>query len=217
MSFDPREASILRFSSRRATVEPCSARGFAIADIARDGDGRVVRGRQHARLLAAGEFNRGNRAGAWLPVVRIVMYVSSLRPTSLSPPLLRVCSSGPRVAAYLDDEFPGFTTACSRSGSVERWFGRAARATATFATGTAAPIDLTVGADGAACGRLGHTGIIFRIAYGGRATPIEWLQTQATVGLTAANSLGYGCFLPVAAPGGVWCFWRLDKNWPYIG
>ncbi len=75
------------------------------------------------------------------------------------------------VAAYLDDKFPGFynslfVTLWSAFPDAQRvvWFGPGGEATATFATGFAAPIDLTTGPDGALYVADWATGIIFRIA-----------------------------------------------------
>jgi glucose/arabinose dehydrogenase len=78
------------------------------------------------------------------------------------------------VTAYLDDEFPGyynslFATLWSAFPEAQRvvWFSPGGEEMATFATGFAAPIDLTVGPDGALYVADWATGIIFRIEYVG--------------------------------------------------
>ena len=89
-------------------------------------------------------------------------------------PYFESTSHNEGISAYLDDAFPGFynslfVTLWSAFPEGQRivWFGPGGEETATFATGFAAPIDLTVGPDGALYVADWATGIIFRIAYGG--------------------------------------------------
>ncbi|MEZ4541330.1 MAG: PQQ-dependent sugar dehydrogenase [Chloroflexota bacterium] len=174
---DPREASILRFSPDGATVEPY-ARGFRNSyDIAWDGDGALFAADNMPDFGPPEEFNRVEPGGEHgYPWFDCDVCFQPPADVAIVPPLHTfVAQSAPTgVAAYLDDEFPGFynslfVTLWSAFPEAQRvvWFGPGGEATATFATGFAAPIDLTVGPDGALYVADWATGIIFRIAYGG--------------------------------------------------
>lgn len=174
---DPREASILRFSPDGAYVETY-ARGFRNSyDIAWDGDGNLFATDNMPDFGPPEEFNRVEPGGEHgYPWFDCDVCFAAPDGVDIVPPLHTfVPHAAPTgVTAYLDDEFPGFynslfVTLWSAFPDAQRvvWFGPGGAATATFATGFAAPIDLTVGPDGALYVADWATGIIFRIAYTG--------------------------------------------------
>ncbi len=174
---DPREASILRFSPDGVVVETY-ARGFRNSyDIAWDGDGELYATDNMPDFGPPEEFNRVEPGGEHgYPWFDCDVCFQPPAGVAIVPPLHTfVAHSAPTgVAAYLDDEFPGFynslfVTLWSAFPDAQRvmWFGPGGDAMATFATGFAAPIDLTVGPDGALYVADWATGIIFRIAYTG--------------------------------------------------
>lgn len=171
------EASILRFSPDGAYIE-VYARGFRNSyDIAWDADGNLYAADNMPDFGPPEEFHKvepgGEHGYPWYdcdacfvapPDVAIVPPIHTFMPHS--------APTG--VISYLDDEFPGyynslFLTLWSAFPEAQRvvWFGPGGEETATFATGFAAPIDLTVGPDGALYVADWATGIIFRIEYVG--------------------------------------------------
>lgn len=173
----PFEASILRFSPDGTQIETY-ARGFRNSyDIAWDADGVLFTTDNMPDFGPPEEFNRvvpgGEHGYPWYdcdvcfpvpPGVEIVPPLHTFVP--------HTAPTG--ITAYLDDEFPGFynslfVTLWSAFPDGQRivWFGPGGEETATFATGFAAPIDLTIGPDGALYVADWATGIIFRIAYVG--------------------------------------------------
>jgi glucose/arabinose dehydrogenase len=175
---EPFEASILRFSPDGASVE-VFARGFRNSfDIAWDGDGNLFATDNMPDFGPPEEFHKvepgGEHGYPWFdcevcfPAPEGVEIVPSLH---TFPPH----SAPTGITAYLDDDFPGFynslfATLWSAFPEAQRivWFSPGGEEMATFATGFAAPIDLTVGPDGALYVADWATGIIFRIDYVGR-------------------------------------------------
>ena len=96
--------------------------------------------------------------------------------TEVIPPLYEFVphSEATGVTAYLDDAFPGYYnnlfvvlwSAFADAQRVMRFEPGGVNAS-TFATGFAAPIDLTIGPDGAMYVADWATGVVFRIAYEG--------------------------------------------------
>lgn len=174
---EPFEASILRFSPDGAIVE-VFARGFRNSyDIAWDGDGNLYTTDNMPDYGPPEEFNKVEPGGEHgYPWFDCDVCFKAPDDIEIVPPLHTfVPHSAPTgITAYLDDEFPGyynslFATLWSAFPEAQRvvWFGPGGEETATFATGFAAPIDLTVGPDGALYVADWATGIIFRIAYVG--------------------------------------------------
>jgi glucose/arabinose dehydrogenase len=173
----PFEASILRFSPDGTQVE-VYARGLRNSfDIAWDAKGRLFAADNMPDFGPPEEFNLvepgGEHGYPWYDCDACFPAPDDL---SLVPPIHTfVAHSAPTgVTAYLDDDFPGyfdslFVTLWSAFPEAQRivWFGPGGVETTTFATGFAAPIDLTVGPDGALYVADWATGIIFRIAYVG--------------------------------------------------
>ena len=173
----PWEASVLRFSPDGATVEPY-ARGFRNNyDIAWDADGNLFGTDNMPDFGPPEEFNLivpgGEHGYPWYDCE--VCFPAPADVEIVEPLHTFIPHSSPTgIVAYLDDEFPGFYnslfvslwSAFPEAQRVE-WFSPGGEQTATFATGFAAPIDLTVGPDGALYVADWATGIIFRIAYTG--------------------------------------------------
>ena len=168
------EASILRFSPDGTQVE-VYARGLRNSfDIAWDSEGRLFAADNMPDFGPPEEFNLvepgGEHGYPWYDCDACFPVPEGI---SLVPPIHTfVAHSAPTgVVAYNDDEFPGyfdslFVTLWSAFPEAQRivWFGPGGEETATFATGFAAPIDLTVGPDGALYVADWATGILFRIA-----------------------------------------------------
>lgn len=173
----PYEASILRFSPDGTTVEPF-ARGFRNAyDIAWDAGGNLFTTDNMPDFGPPEEFNRVEPGGEHgYPWYDCAVCFAPPEDVEIVPPLdTFVPHSAPTgIVAYLDDEFPGFynslfVTLWSAFPEAQRveWFSPGGEQRATFATGFAAPIDLTVGPDGALYVADWATGIIFRIGWNG--------------------------------------------------
>jgi len=173
----PYEASILRFSPDGTLVETY-ARGFRNAyDIAWDADGVLFTTDNMPDFGPPEEFNRVEPGGEHgYPWFDCDVCFTAPDDVEIVPPLHTfIAHSSPTgIAAYLDDEFPGyynslFVTLWSAFPEAQRivWFGPGGQETSDFATGFAAPIDLTVGPDGALYVADWATGLIFRIAYTG--------------------------------------------------
>jgi glucose/arabinose dehydrogenase len=173
----PWEASILRFSPDGTLVETY-ARGFRNNyDIAWDADGKLFGTDNMPDFGPPEEFNLiepgGEHGYPWYECE--VCFPAPDDVDIVEPLHTFVAHSSPTgIVAYLDDEFPGFynslfVTLWSAFPEAQRieWFSPGGEETATFATGFAAPIDLTVGPDGALYVADWATGIIFRIAYSG--------------------------------------------------
>lgn len=171
----PFEASILRFSPDGTTVE-AYARGFRNAyDIAWDADGNLFTTDNMPDFGPPEEFNLvtpgGEHGYPWFDCE--VCFQAPDDVEIVSPLHTFIAHSAPTgIVAYLDDEFPGyynslFVTLWSAFADAQRvvWFSPGGEEMATFATGFAAPIDLTIGPDGAMYVADWATGIIFRIAY----------------------------------------------------
>ena len=173
----PYEASILRFSPDGTLVETY-ARGFRNSyDIAWDADGVLFTTDNMPDYGPPEEFNRVEPGGEHgYPWFDCDVCFAPPDDVTIVPPLdTFVPHSAPTgISAYLDDEFPGyynslFVTLWSAFPEAQKivWFGPAGEERADFATGFAAPIDLTVGPDGALYVADWATGLIFRIAYTG--------------------------------------------------
>ena len=173
----PLEASILRFSPDGTQIETY-ARGFRNAyDIAWDAGGALFTTDNMPDFGPPEEFNRvepGREHG--YPWFDCEVCFTAPDDVEIVPPLHTfIAHSAPTgITSYLDDAFPGyynslFVTLWSAFPEAQRvvWFSPGGEEMATFATGFAAPIDLTVGPDGALYVADWATGIIFRIAYSG--------------------------------------------------
>lgn len=173
----PYEASILRFSPDGTQIE-VYARGFRNSyGIAWDGEGRLYATDNMPDFGPPEEFNLvvpGAEHGyPWFDCDTCFPAPAGVE---IVPPLHTfIPHSAPTgVTTYLDDDFPGyynsiFVTLWSAFPEAQRvvWFSPGGEDMATFATGFAAPINLTVGPDGALYVADWATGIIFRIAYTG--------------------------------------------------
>jgi sugar lactone lactonase YvrE len=174
----PLEASILRFSPDGTVVEPY-ARGFRNAyDIAWDGDGRLYATDNMPDFGPPEEFNKVVAGGEHgYPWYDCEVCFAAPEGVEIVPPIYEfVAHSAPTgVTAYLDDAFPGFynslfVTLWSAFEGAQKvvWFAPGGEGDVSdFATGFAAPIDLTVGPDGALYVADWATGLIFRIWYEG--------------------------------------------------
>jgi len=173
----PYEASILRFSPDGTQVETY-ARGFRNSyDIAWDADGHLFATDNMPDFGPPEEFHRvvpgGEHGYPWFDCD--VCFAPPDDVTIVPPLHTFVAHSAPTgVAAYLADAFPGyynslFVTLWSAFPEAQQivWFSPEGEEMATWATGFAAPIDLTVGPDGALYVADWATGLIFRIAYTG--------------------------------------------------
>lgn len=173
----PYEASILRFSPDGKQIE-VYARGFRNSfGIAWDADGRLFAADNMPDFGPPEEFNLvvpGKEHGyPWFDCDRCF---SAPPGVEIVPPLhtFPAHTAPTGVTTYLDDDFPGyynsiFVTLWSAFPEAQRiiWFSPGGEEMATFATGFAAPINLTVGPDGALYVADWATGIIFRIEYSG--------------------------------------------------
>jgi glucose/arabinose dehydrogenase len=173
----PWEASILRFSPDGSLIEPY-ARGLRNSyDLAWDGTGQLFAtdnapdfgppDELHA-VMAGGEHG--------YPWYDCGQCFSPPEGTEVIPPLYEFLphSAVTGIMAYLDDDFPGyynnlFVVLWSAFADAQRVmrFEPGGTNASTFATGFAAPIDLTVGPDGAMYVADWATGIIFKIEYVG--------------------------------------------------
>ena len=173
----PWEASILRFSPDGTVVETY-ARGLRNNyDIAWDADGNLFGTDNMPDFGPPEEFNLiepgGEHGYPWYDCA--VCFPAPADVDIVEPLHTFVPHASPTgITAYLDDAFPGFynslfVTLWSAFPEAQRveWFSPGGEQRATFATGFAAPIDLTVGPDGALYVADWATGIIFRIAYTG--------------------------------------------------
>lgn len=175
---DAVEASILRFNPEDGSELAPYARGFRNSlDIAFDADGRLYATDNMPDFGPPEEFNRvepGREHGyPWYdcagcfappPEVEIVPPVYEFPPHS----------SPAGVTAYLDWQFPGyynslFTVLWSAFPGAQKIvnFEPGGVNPTDWATGFAAPIDVTVGPDGSLYVADWATGIIFRISYTG--------------------------------------------------
>lgn len=173
----PYEASILRFSPDATRIDTY-ARGFRNSyDIAWDADGRLFTTDNMPDFGPPEEFSLvvpgGEHGYPWYDCDTCFPAPDGVE---IVPPLHTfIAHSAPTgITAYLDDAFPGyynslFVTLWSAFPEAQRvlWFSPGGEEMATFAAGFAAPIDLTVGPDGALYVADWATGIIFRIAYTG--------------------------------------------------
>lgn len=173
----PFEASILRFSPDGTQVEPY-ARGFRNSyDIAWDAGGNLFTTINMPDFGPPEEFHKVTAGGEHgYPWFDCPVCFAAPDDVEITPPLHTfVPHSAPTgVETYLRDEFPGyynsiFVTLWSSFAEAQRiiWFSPGGEEMADFATGFAAPIDLTTGPDGALYVADWATGIIFRISYTG--------------------------------------------------
>jgi glucose/arabinose dehydrogenase len=173
----PWEASILRFSPDGSVIEPY-ARGLRNSyDMVWDGMGQLFAtdnapdfgppDELHA-VMAGGEHG--------YPWYDCGQCFSPPEGTEVIPALYEFLphSAVTGITAYLDDDFPGyynnlFVVLWSAFADAQRVmrFEPGGTNASTFATGFAAPIDLTVGPDGAMYVADWATGIIFKIEYVG--------------------------------------------------
>ena len=171
----PGVAKAICFTDPKGTQVEVYARGLRNSfDIAWDSEGRLFAADNMPDFGPPEEFNLvepgGEHGYPWYDCDACFPVPEGI---SLVPPIHTfVAHSAPTgVVAYNDDEFPGyfdslFVTLWSAFPEAQRivWFGPGGEETATFATGFAAPIDLTVGPDGALYVADWATGILFRIA-----------------------------------------------------
>lgn len=174
----PWEASIMRFAPDGSTFEPY-ARGIRNAyDIAWDADGNLYATNNGPDYGPPDTFHRivpgGEHGYPWYECDHC--FGPAPEGVDIVPPAFEfdphVAPTG--VTAYLSDAFPGYYnnlfavlwSAFEGAQKIVRFAPGAAAAT-DFATGFAAPIDVTVGPDGALWVADWATGIIFRIDYVG--------------------------------------------------
>jgi hypothetical protein len=173
----PLEASILRFTPDGMKIEPY-ARGFRNAyDIAWDADGQLYTTDNAPDFGPPEEFHKvvpgGEHGYPWYDCD--VCFPAPEGVVIEPPPHTFVPHASPTgITAYLADQFPGyfnslFVTLWSAFSGAQKivWFSPGAEEMADFATGFAAPIDLTVGPDGSLFVVDWATGIIFKISYTG--------------------------------------------------
>jgi glucose/arabinose dehydrogenase len=173
----PLEASILRFSPDGWEIAPY-ARGFRNAyDIAWDADGQLYTTDNAPDFGPPEEFHKvvpGGQHG--YPWYDCDACFSAPPDVTVEPPTHTFVphASPTGITSYLADQFPGyfnslFVTLWSAFPGAQKivWFSPGAEETADFATGFAAPIDLTVGPDGSLFVVDWATGIIFQISYTG--------------------------------------------------
>lgn len=173
----PWEASILRFSPDGQEIS-VYARGLRNAyDLAFDGNGQLFAGDNGPDYGPPDEFHLllpGRDHGyPWYECDHCFMAPAGV---NLVPPLHQflphVAPTG--LTAYLAHQFPGYSnnlfitlwSAFEGAQKVVR-FGPNGEGMTDFATGFAAPIDLTVGPDGSLYVADWATGIIFKISYRG--------------------------------------------------
>lgn len=171
----PLEASILRFSPDGREVEPY-ARGFRNAyDIAWDADGQLYATNNGPDFGPPEDFYKvvpgGEHGYPWYDCDACFPAPAGVE---LVPPIHNFPphSSPTGVTAYLSSQFPGyynslFVTLWSAFPGAQKvvWFAPGGRDATDFATGFAAPIDVTVGPEGSLYVADWATGIIFRIEY----------------------------------------------------
>ncbi len=173
----PWEASVLRISPDGSEIE-VYARGLRNAyDIAWDGAGRLFAADNGPDFGPADEFHLvvpgGEHGYPWYVCDHCFPPPPEVE---LIPPLHELIPHGAPtgITAYLDDQFPGyynniFLTLWSAFPGAQKIvrFSPAGEEMMDFATGFAAPIDVTVGPDGSLYVADFATGIIFRIYYAG--------------------------------------------------
>jgi glucose/arabinose dehydrogenase len=173
----PLEASILRFTPDGRAVEPF-ARGFRNAyDIVWDANGELYATNNGPDFGPPEDFFKvvpGGEHG--YPWYECDACFQSPADVEIVPPIHNFPphSSPTGVTAYLDNQFPGyynslFVTLWSAFPGAQKvvWFGPGGGEAADFATGFAAPVDVTVGPDGSLYIADWATGIIFQIEYEG--------------------------------------------------
>jgi glucose/arabinose dehydrogenase len=173
----PWEASVLRFSPDGSVVERY-ARGLRNSyDLAWDGTGQLFATDNAPDFGPPDEFHAvmpgGEHGYPWYDCGQCF---SPPPGVEVIPPLYEFLphSAVTGVTAYLDDGFPGyynnlFVVLWSAFADAQRVirFEPGGVGASTFATGFAAPIDLTVGPDGGMYVVDWATGIIFKIEYVG--------------------------------------------------
>lgn len=173
----PYEASILRFSPDGSTVE-VYATGFRNPyDIAWDGNGQLWATDNTPDFDPPERFHRVVPGGVHgYPYYECDVCFSPPEGVTVIPPLVTFApSSSPTgVASYLANQFPGyynslFVTLWSAFPGAQKVMriGAGGSAPTNFATGFAAPVDVTVGPDGSLYVADWATGIIFKISYTG--------------------------------------------------
>lgn len=176
----PLEASILRFSPDGRKIEPY-ARGFRNAyDIAWDADWQLYTTDNAPDFGPPEEFHKvvpgGQHGYPWFDCDACF---SAPPDVTVEPPTHTFVphASPTGITSYLADQFPGyfnslFVTLWSAFPGAQKivWFSPGAEEMADFATGFAAPIDLTVGPDGSLYVVDWATGIIFQINYTGEVS-----------------------------------------------
>ena len=173
----PWEASILRISPDGRQVESY-ARGFRNAyDIAWDGSGRLYASDNGPDFGPPEEFHLvvpgGEHGYPWYVCDNCFPPPAGV--TIVPPRHELLAHSAPTgMTAYLAEQFPGyynniFLTLWSAFEGAQKIvrFGPGGEGMTDFATGFAAPIDVTVGPDGSLYVADFATGIIFRISYTG--------------------------------------------------
>jgi hypothetical protein len=171
----PLEASILRFNPDTGEVT-VYARGFRNPyDIAWDGNGQLWATDNTPDFDPPERLHRVVAGGLHgYPYYDCDVCFSPPEGVSVIPPLVTfVPSSSPTgVTAYLADQFPGyynslFVTLWSSFQGAQKVMhvGAGGSVPTNFATGFAAPIDVTVGPDGSLYVADWATGIIFKISY----------------------------------------------------
>jgi glucose/arabinose dehydrogenase len=173
----PLEASILRFSPDGRQVEPY-ARGFRNAyDIAWDADGQLFATNNGPDFGPPEDFYRVTPGGEHgYPWYDCAICFQAPPDVDIVPPIHNFPphSAPTGVTAYLASQFPGyynslFVALWSAFPGAQKlvWFAPGGRDATDFATGFAAPIDVTVGPDGSLYVADWATGIIFQIQYEG--------------------------------------------------
>ncbi|RMG89603.1 MAG: hypothetical protein D6706_21090 [Chloroflexi bacterium] len=171
----PWEATILRFSPGGSIVEPY-AYGFRNAyDIAWDANGVLWATDNAPDFGPPEELHRvvpgGQHGYPWYECD--ICFAPPPDVQVLPPTYMFVPHSAPTgITAYLADQFPGyynnlFVTLWSAFPGAQKVVRVGPGGLSNFATGFAAPIDVTVGPDGSLYVADWATGIIFRIAYTG--------------------------------------------------
>lgn len=173
----PYEASILRFNPDTGEVT-VYARGFRNPyDIAWDGNGQLWATDNTPDFDPPERLHRVQPGGQHgYPYYECDVCFSPPAGVTVIPPLVTFASSSSPtgVTSYLADQFPGyrnslFVTLWSSFVGAQKvmHIGAGGSAPTNFATGFAAPIDVTVGPDGSLYVADWATGIIFKISYTG--------------------------------------------------
>lgn len=173
----PWEASILAIDTQTAEVE-VYARGFRNAfDIAWDASGRLFASDNAPDFGPPEEFHLVHPGGEHgYPWYECDHCFAAPAGVELIPPLHELIPHGAPtgLTAYTHTQFPGyynnlFLTLWSAFEGAQKVvrFGPAGEGMTDFATGFAAPIDVTVGPDGSLYVADYATGVIFRIWYNG--------------------------------------------------